>query len=780
MRLGNGSLLLLFLFSGIVLGIASGCGESATRGPDDVAKGPPSMTPPADAGNADAGNVSTGGPTSPAPAAGVVTHALDTPPSTVLPSLPALTNVVAVSREDSVGIDFDPVEGGADYRVYPLPKDSDVTINADHSLTIAHAIYRCAGLRQTFDLPNGVSNPLGVVPDGGQTYENANQQFSWGAQIPANPTVGYVNVVPGTGLVPVYAVGIHPAGSEVGWQESRPKIYTTDSALRQTLLSAGGRDDGIVFYVPSAASASTTTIYHSETAASVGSTFPTEYAEYYFTSADMAAHASDTTPPAPAFQVWAVSAPGTQPLMAVFYKPGQNHTELAVGEERFKRAANQGPGPLWHVEWSGITAPTTLVVEALASGCPFQGSLSPQSLSAPPHQPLLTAEQMQQASATGELYLNGQYDLPGTSFPILVGNGAMGGMWAVSDAGAPLLQIPNSSPVPIARSFVQVAPVPHDPTWDWYQGFSVGTALPPLAPASDTLCACSPTGPSPCVSGAGGCGYFTSSVLDLGVYLLDVQNNVPVFTYGQYSGQLFDVLDDAVQDVAATLRMTAPQTAAVGANQFLHVTWSVDVVSTHRRYPQLLVTDHGPPEQDALTNPNGNTLIIQTFAGTTTEPRFEAEAFHGLVNGRPWQVNNQAPEHSFIDTDTWNANDPLTATMQPTVSIFEHAGMDRMTKFDAYISSSLVYTFVDGTPAGCMQYPAGVGFALSGPVSVTFGDVLYHESAPDEGICNQSHPYAFMHEHQCEETKRHWDDLGFKSGVAVPEWDYGRFPCKPY
>jgi len=288
------------------------------------------------------------------------------------------------------------------------------------------------------------------------------------------------------------------------------------------------------------------------------------------------------------------------------------------------------------------------------------------------------------------------------------------------------------------------------------------------------------TGPAPCVGGGGACGYFTSPVLDVGTYAIDVQQGIPLFSYGQFVGQLWEVFDDVYQDVGGLLRMAAPPPATVSADKFLHVTWSVDVVGTHRRYPQLIVSDKPSPVQDGFADPNSNTLLIQTFSGSSTEPRFEAEAFHGLVNGRPWQVNNQAHEHSFIDTDTWNANKASSATLQPVISIFEHAGMDRMTKFDAYISSSSVYTFVDGTPAGCMQYPTTGGFALTGQVSVTFGDVLYHESAIDEGICGQSHPYVFMHEHQCAESKRHWDDLGFKSGIDRPEWDYSRFPCTAY
>src|SRR5271155_5179469 len=67
---------------------------------------------------------------------------LDAAPPTNLPPLPKLTNVTATEREDSVGIDFDPVDTAVDYRVYPLPNDSDVTTNADGSVTVKNAVYR--------------------------------------------------------------------------------------------------------------------------------------------------------------------------------------------------------------------------------------------------------------------------------------------------------------------------------------------------------------------------------------------------------------------------------------------------------------------------------------------------------------------------------------------------------------------------------------------------------------------------------------------------------------
>jgi hypothetical protein len=689
------------------------------------------------------------------------------PGDTGLPALPELTNVIAIEREDSVGIDFDPFDGAIDYRVYPLPNPGDVTVNADGSLTIKNAIYRCAGLRQTFDLPNNTSNNL-TAPDAGQVYENvSNPQYSWTVQIPSSPTLGYVYVTSAPGLVPVYAVAVHPTAPEEGWRESRPKIYTTDASLRKTLLGKGGRDDGIVFYVPSSASSATKTLYHSETAIPVLGQNWTSYTQYYFTAADLASHANDSTPPAPAFQVLSSPAGGAMPLMAVLYQPGQNHVELAVGNERFKRAANQGPGPLWHLEWSGITAPTTLAVEALASGCPYQAFLSPQPVDSPPHQPLETLAQIQKASSTGEVFINGQYDLPGSV-----------------TGGLPWLRTPNASPVPIARSFIQVAPRPHDPSgWDWYEGFNVGSDFGAVVVGADPAnCACQKPGSlTACDNGSGGCGYWTSPTLDIGAYKLDIPNNKPVFAYGQVLGQFWDAFDDWAQGVTGTLRFTAPQRANMDADpkKFLRITWSVNTVSTDRRYPQLIVSDQGPPVQDGFTNPNSDFLLIQTIDGPSM--RLEAQAFHGLVNGKPWAVNNQAPHHAIIDYDNWTAN-PSSATSSPIPPAdppFEHAGMDRMTRYDAYISSSVLYLFMDGAPAGCMQFP-GNGFALAGPVTVTFGDVLYHEGVTDELICARPRPYAFMHEHQCTETKRQWDDLGFKSGVAAPAWDTVNFPCTAY
>jgi hypothetical protein len=712
-----------------------------------------------------------------------------------LPDLPPLTNVVALQREDSVGIDFDPVEGAVDYRVYPLPSADQIINNGDGSLTIKNAIYRCAGLRQGYDLENDTNDPDagGMVRDGGLSAFDMpvsweagspipavpagpglslyNAPFNWKASTVDTPTLGHVYPTSGAGLVPVYAVAGYPMQIELGWRESRLKIYTTDATQRATLLSQNWRDDGIVFYVPSAAGPSTQTIYSSQNQGpwSCQGCNSIQHQQYFFTAADMAKHMSDTVPPAPAFQVLTAATAGTQPLMAVLYSSDQVHTELAVGTERYNRALNQGDGPLWHVEWAGLTGPTTLVVEALKSGCPYQGFLSAQHLEAPPHQTLYTLGDLQAASSTGEVFINGEYD-----------------------------DVP-ASPVPVARSFVQVAPQPHNPAdWDWYQGFDVGTSLSATTMLVDTS-----NGSKSSMCTWLGC-LEANTAFQVASYELDAPSNVPLFTWGQFQGQLWEAFDDTGQDVTGRVRFSAIPTATVAADTYVHVAMSVNMVSDDRRYPQIIISDQPAPVDcyfqpecggngNGIGNANSNVMVIQPITGPPM--RVEVEAFHGLVGGNQWNVNNQAPEHRFLDSDPDSAlSDAQWAALNPGGDPpFEHAGMDRMTRFDAFVSTERLYLFMDGAPAGCTQFPGNWSMA-PGPITITFGDVLYHELAPDE-VCGDPRVFHFANRHQCTETSRHFDDLGFKSRVAAPAapvsgpaavvgstftWNETKLPCAAY
>ena len=158
------------------------------------------------------------GGTSPAPDSGEMGGALDAAPPTSLPALPTMSNVTTVQREDSVGIDFDPIDDAVDYRVYELPKDGDITVNGDGSLAIKNAVYRCAGLRQTFHVPtnlNSHNTGNGVIPtQPGVTFASTYPSIT--ADVPDAPTLGYVYTSPATNSAPVYAVGTFRSGRRSG------------------------------------------------------------------------------------------------------------------------------------------------------------------------------------------------------------------------------------------------------------------------------------------------------------------------------------------------------------------------------------------------------------------------------------------------------------------------------------------------------------------------------------------------------------------------------------
>jgi hypothetical protein len=645
--------------------------------------------------------------------------------TTTLPKLPQLTNVIGTLREDSVGVNFDPVDGAKDYRIYALPDDGDITAYSDGSLTVKNAIYRCAGLRQSSDLKNNINAADPALTVIGSSVLTAKIDAT-----EANNRLGYVYVTPASDRIPVYALANYGMDGENGWIQSRLKVYTSDADARTQMAAQGWRDDGVVFYVPAPGAPGTHTVYTSATSGIVAGQGWTQRSQFYFSDSARADHQADTTPPAAAFDVLTAAAAGAVPLMAVFYQGNQSHTELAPGMDRFNRAAYQGSSPDWHLEFSGLTAPTTLVVEALKDGCPYPGFLAAQHVEAMDHQTFFTLDELQQASPTGEVYINGQHDnITGRA-------------------------------TPVARSFLKVMPTPHKAAdWDWYAGFDASTdfTLTEIPGCTDQ-----------------NCDRWQTPDFDISTYRLAVPNGVPVLAFGPMLGQLWEAFDDFGADTTGKIRFTARTKANVDTdpNKYLHATMSVDIVSTDRRYPQLIISDQDAPIQEAMKNASNNTLLIQAIQGPSM--RFEAQAFHGLLPGLigSWDVNNQAPEHRFVDYDT----EKISA--QPSDPPFEHASMDRQTKFDVFLSSQRVYLFIDDRPAGCTLLPSDVKFG--GPVTYTVGDVLYHEGAGDERVCSYERPYAFMHVHQCSETKRHFDDLAFKNSVPPPVWDNTRFPCLPY
>jgi hypothetical protein len=57
----------------------------------------------------------------------------------------------------------------------------------------------------------------------------------------------------------------------------------------------------------------------------------------------------------------------------------------------------------------------------------------------------------------------------------------------------------------------------------------------------------------------------------------------------------------------------------------------------------------------------------------------------------------------------------------------------------------------------------------SGPVTITFGDVLYHSGVDPTFSCYENNLKVA--------SFRHYDNLGFKSGAEGPSWNEQQLPC---
>jgi len=629
-------------------------------------------------------------------------------PATTLPPLPRLTGVRASVSGDSVSISFEPLADAVDYRVYALPQNQDISAAANGEVTIRNAVYRCAGNRE---VPPVALDGSPTIPGGYMKTLVDGQDVNGYTRSLDEATLGHVYLESGKDRVPVYALGDSDPTAEnefyfMRWTASRVKQYVTSETERAALLARGFRDDGVAFYVPAASGAQTRWINTSTDAK----------ARYYFPDGPEAAARQGLTQ---AFPVLANPEPGTAPLMRVFYLNLSNtsHDELVAGVPRFERARRQGASlPRFELRWSGLTEKTTLVVEALSAGCPsLLGLLSPISLPAnATHPAWLTIDEARAASPEGALYVNGQFAA-------------------------------GSRPSAIARAFVDVAPQPA-PDLDWSWGFR----------ADDTL---GDFTSQPCGDPSGNCFQDfrkRSDRFDTSFYYVETDRQV----LAPMLGELWVMYADLASGVNGKFRITPLEKAQISADAFLHVTMEVNAFTTLLRYPQIVISDQDPPVQHTLVN--GNALVIQTWSDWPN--LFELQ----VCDHRLWEVNIQCPVvdlHHYFDT-----NDPTKElSLAPHAEVGERLGVDRATRFEAYISTSRAYLLLDGEPYGCVDLPA-TGVPV-GAATVTFGDVLYHSDN------DQLQFYPFVHEHLQHDAQRHFDNLGFKSGVPAPAWDLARLPC---
>ena len=173
--------------------------------------------------------------------------------SKVLPPLPGMSNVNVIAGDRRVTVTFDPVDNAKDYRIYSLPADGDVLVDAASGKLsgVKNAAYRCAGTHEAADIAKDASlDPhynnceefaivdsskayvahCGTGNDCFPTAGGTGNHFGQGgyARQPSEVQLGYVYTTPGPGRVAVHALGdsnraaYYECGRH-GWVASRTK-----------------------------------------------------------------------------------------------------------------------------------------------------------------------------------------------------------------------------------------------------------------------------------------------------------------------------------------------------------------------------------------------------------------------------------------------------------------------------------------------------------------------------------------------------------------------------
>lgn len=537
----------------------------------------------------------------------------------------------------------------------------------------------------------------------------------------AEAVLGHAYPSPGPGRRPVFALG-YP-GPEFDdhdptaiFQTTRMHLFLGDERERRSLIARGFRDDGVVFYVPVTGAERAVHWMLSERQAWVQDRrFGLLYNDGPERDVRKGQGAERTL-----FKLFSSPRPGTQPVFRVNYPTHAIHDELALGEAMKNRLLQQGNQPASLLHWSGLSQRTTLVVEALDRGCPFGGILAANDTEASGYaRASKSPKTARTTNAAGELWINGQYARRG-------------------------------EPIPIARSFVTLEPK-RVPEMDAYFDFlRTGTKQSYKLLDSD----------------AGVSSYHLESDL-FDLYFFNVEGSSR--SIGEAFGELWVGYADLAADTNGKVRLTAKQMAAISRDGYLHVTAQMDIPSTMRRYPQLMVSTVAPPIQPALAS--GTTIIVQPF-GTKTEIQLQ------VCKNRNWDVNDQCPQSPLGGL----RKDAAGSQWPPQPVAAERSTFDYLARFDLFVSTERVYVYFERQPYGCGVLPKGTWQA--GPVSVTLGDVLYHSGVDESVVCDDC-AHRYLKQFSPTQTVRKFDNFGFSSGVSLPkagedlpEWNDRVMPCR--
>lgn len=541
----------------------------------------------------------------------------------------------------------------------------------------------------------------------------------------ADALLGYVYLTPGAGREPVYRVGNPNRNASYTWPSyvAPPGIDYTGGDY---VLGTAARDALLQKGHRDDGIAFYAPEQNSATRAVLRYEDASNEAILFYTSS---AEAKARPGGSERFKIFDSAREGTVPLYRIFYAFGADHDVLAAGDANRARVLDQGNIPVTTLAWPGMTGSTTFVIEALDQGCPFPGGFIGASAAPPkmatasvPTAPTITLESARNPS-TGEIFVNGQH-------------------------------APTNRPRPIARSYVTSKPAPQ-PDMDWFMAFDK-----PLSP-------------------------FTTMYEDGNNF--HISHNDKLSMEGDADRTVGSVLGQLFVGSSSSFSLSARGAGArIESEKYLHVTMSVDIASTNRRYPQIFITD-APLDPPAFSPPNP---LLITRLGPRTFEMLPPGDYHSILmqvfgpspelqvqfcDRRGWGVSDQCPRanlygfHAGADAADW------TAPWLPVPVMGEYVGLDRPVKFDVYASTKRVYVFVEDRPAGCAVLPAGR--MPEGAVNVMFGAAGYHIEI-DEFIEREPAMHEFWRRQSLFHIERHMDDLGVDSAVGLPvAWDESVLPC---
>lgn len=669
-----------------------------------------------------------------------------------VPELPGFDNVQVTVHGDTAIIEFEPIFGARDYRIYPEPDPSDWLIGEEGEVGVQDGIYRCAGDTVFQAREHDEANLFDCSLEG---CDNVRHGY---VRTEEESVLGYVYLSPGAGRVPVYRLANPNGGGgfrNADWvvpmyPEANSADYVTDPDERAELLAQGWRDDGIAFYTAEDAEKTVHRIRYAEEAEWQGDNLVLFFADGPEYDVRAAQPESEIAEFGPRFQVHAEQEPASVPLYRVFYP---SFDVLAAGEARFDLVLHQGERPITALAWPGIKAETRFVIEALDQGCPFPGGYIAyehkdadvdRTSGEPFNYPSITLDEARLSS--GEVFINGQHD-------------------------------PENRPKPVARSYVDVTPEPK-PEMDFLETFDEDADWEPFTSWRDN----------------------NGFIFRNETWAIDTSGCTDNFSFGPVLGQF--VLGMADGGSSCNVSMTPKNVeTAIEPESFLHVRMATDIPSTGRRYPQIMVTTvpmADDPEPDAgniweipMHNrlgrapyelvgedgeegtaddepaEGGRTIVVQPFGGYQ-ETQIE------FCDTRGWGVSQQCDRANVYGFHAGDYQAEWDEPWTPVPVQGALAGYDRPVQWDVYTSTHRVYVFMDGKPAACADLPEGR--MPEGPVTVAYRAVLYH-CGIDETVTPEDTGHRYERNYSLCHSDHHMDDFGIDLSVPEPEWDETVLPC---